>query len=92
MLTIPINLAQQYEPLLVQQDIPINQRSYYYKWLRYYLDFCNKYQFEPSEKSNFSAFNEKLRSKNQSDTQRRQAKQAIAIYYRDIVGHVKWNC
>ncbi len=74
MLTIPINLAQQYETLLVQQDIPIKQRSHYYKWLRYYLDFCDKYQFELSEKRSFSAFNEKLRSKNQSDTQRQQAK------------------
>ena len=30
MLTIPINLTQQYEMLLVQQDIPIKQRSYRY--------------------------------------------------------------
>ena len=86
MLIIPINIAQHYETLLVQQEIPINQRSYYYKWLRYYLDFCDKYQFEPTEKRNFSAFNDKLRSKNQSEAQRRQAKQAIAIYYRGIVG------
>ncbi len=33
MLVIDPNLAQKYEVLLVQQDILINQRSYFYKWL-----------------------------------------------------------
>jgi hypothetical protein len=73
MLVIDPNFAQKYETLLVQQDIPINQRSNFYKWLRYYLDFCDKYQMESSEKRNFSAFEEKLRTKNQSITQRQQA-------------------
>jgi hypothetical protein len=87
MLTIPPDLAQKYETLLIKQGVPINQRPYYYKWLRYYLDFCVKYQLEPSEKHHFSAFDEKLQSKHQSEFQRQQAKRAVAIYYRGIVGH-----
>ena len=43
-LVIALSLAQKYEALLVQEDIPINQRPYFYMWLRYYLDFCDKYQ------------------------------------------------
>ena len=84
MLTIPTSLAHKYESLLIQLNVPVNQRAYFYKWLRYYLDFCNKYQLETSDKFNFSAFNEKLRDKNQSDTQRQQAKQAISIFYKGI--------
>jgi hypothetical protein len=87
MLTIPPDLAQKYESLLIKHDIPIKQRPYYFKWLRYYLDFCDKYQLEPYENRHFSAFDEKLQSKNQSEFQRQQAKRAIAIYYRGIVGH-----
>jgi len=86
MLTLPSSLAHKYEALLIQFGVPVNQRAYYYKWLRYYLDFCDNHQLNSSDKYNFSAFNEKLRSKNQSDTQRQQAKQAIAIFYRGIGG------
>ena len=65
MLTIDSVLAKKYEILLVQEGIPINQRCYFYKWLRYYLDYCDKYQLEPSEQQNFSFFDKKLHSKNQ---------------------------
>ena len=87
MLVIDPHLAQKFETLLVLHDVPINQRSNFYKWLRYYLDFCDKYQLEPSEKLNFLAFDEKLCSKDQSEAQRQQAKRAVTIYYRGIVGH-----
>lgn len=86
MLAIPQNIATKYEKLLIQQDVPVRQRSYYFKWLRYYLDFCNKYHLEPFKKHNFLTFDEKLRVKNQSDAHRQQAKRAVAIYYKDIVG------
>ncbi|MBX3616722.1 integron integrase [Nitrosomonas sp.] len=42
---------------------------------------------ESSEKRHFPSFDEKLRSKNQSEMQRQQARQAIALYYRSIIGH-----
>jgi hypothetical protein len=87
MLAISPYLAKKYETQLVQNDIPVNLRAYYFKWLRYYLDFCDKYHLEPYEKNNFSAFDEKLHTKNQSGPQRQQAKRAIAIYYRGIGDH-----
>ncbi|MDD5461412.1 MAG: hypothetical protein PHG00_07240 [Methylococcales bacterium] len=80
-------MTQLFEALLAKQGIPINQRSYYHKWLRYYLDFCDKYHLEPSERHNLSAFDEKLHAKNQPEPQRQQAKQAIAVYYEGIVGY-----
>lgn len=87
MLAIPLYLAKKYETQLVQNDIPVNLRAYYFKWLRYYLDFCDKNHLEPNEKNNFSAFDKKLHSKNQSVPQRQQAKRAIAIFYRGIGDH-----
>ncbi|MGR8981033.1 MAG: hypothetical protein ACU84H_13205 [Gammaproteobacteria bacterium] len=69
---------------MAKQGVPGNERFYYLKWLRFYLDFCDKYRLEPFDKRNFAAFDEKLRAKNQSETQRRQARRAIAIYYRGI--------
>jgi hypothetical protein len=42
---------------------------------------------EPSEKCHFSAFDEKLQSKHQSEFQRQQTKRVVAIYYRGMVDH-----
>lgn len=49
MLVLPLDLIQKFQALLTQAGVPINQRSYYHKWLRYYLDFCHKYRLEPSK-------------------------------------------
>jgi integron integrase len=87
MLAVSPELTPLFEALLAKQGTPVNQRSFYHKWLRYYLDFYQKYNLKPAERPNFSAFEEKLRAKNQSDSQRQQAKQAIAMYYKGIVGH-----
>lgn len=32
-----------FQTLFAQAGVLINQRPYYHKWLRYYLDFCHKY-------------------------------------------------
>jgi hypothetical protein len=86
-LALPWEGTQKYQTMLAQAGVPINQRPYYHKWLRYYLDFCHKYHLKPTEKRHFSTFDEKLRSKNQSEMQRQQARKAIAIYYKGVIGH-----
>ncbi len=70
MLVLPWDLTKKFQTLLAQAGIPVNERPYYQKWLRYYLDFCHKYQLEPAEKRHFPSFDEKLRSKKQSEMQR----------------------
>jgi hypothetical protein len=42
---------------------------------------------EPTDNHHFQTFDEKLRSKNQSKMQRQQARQAIALYYKGMIGH-----
>ncbi len=42
------NLLISYNRELVYKNIPAKEQQYYVKWLRYYLDFCNKYKFNPA--------------------------------------------
>jgi hypothetical protein len=59
-------------------------RAALHKWLRFYLDFCAKYIFDPKLTASFAGFDEKLQSKGQSDAQRQQARRSLALYYRMI--------
>ena len=51
------------------------------KWLRLYLDFCQKYKFNQAYKESLAHFLNKLREKNQTDQQQEQASDAISMYY-----------
>ena len=42
---------------------------YYKKWLRYYLDFCHKYNHEFSVKKSLAHYINKLKEKSQTDQQ-----------------------
>jgi integron integrase len=88
MLPVPTSLSQTFESQLSQRNLPEQQRREFHKWLRFYLDFCTKYASDPKLTASFSGFDEKLKSKGQSDAQRKQARQSIAIYYR-IIGVIK---
>ncbi len=43
MLAIPPALQSKYAEQLISRIIPVNLQESYQKWLRYYLDFCQKY-------------------------------------------------
>jgi integron integrase len=51
------------------------------KWLRYYLDFCQKYRKPEAEEGTLASFLDKLREKKQTKAQQEQASQAITLYY-----------
>jgi len=78
---VPQDTGDLYSARLVQASIPARYRGQYRKWLRYYLDFCDKYGFRASDPKSLKPFISKLRDKNQSVQQRNQAADAIAIYY-----------
>lgn len=88
MLAVPLSLSQAFEAQLVQRNVPDQQRRDFQKWLRFYLDFCDKYDSKPELTASFAKFDEKLQSKCQSESQRQQARRAVAIYYR-MVGAIK---
>jgi hypothetical protein len=49
MLPIPPGLQAQFEEHLKKTSVPEAQRGLHKKWLRYYLDFCRKYDFLPTQ-------------------------------------------
>ena len=84
MLTVTASLSHAFESQLSLRNIPDQQRRNFHKWLRFYLDFCAKYTYDSNLTASFAEFDEKLKSKGQSDAQRQQARRSIAIYYRMI--------
>ncbi len=84
MLTVTASLSQAFEAQLGQRNVPDQQRCDFHKWFRFYLDFCAMYTLDPKLTASFAGFDEKLKSKGQSDAQRQQARRSIAIYYRTI--------
>lgn len=82
MLPVPSNLALRYDAILESQPIDARYHVHYRKWLRFYLDYCHNYDFDPDLKTSFPHFNNKLREKSQPETLRRQAHHAITLYFR----------
>nr|WP_170180156.1 site-specific integrase [Desulfoglaeba alkanexedens] len=81
MLAIPSALQLKFEGHLRNMAIPDNLHGMYQKWLRYYLDFCHKYHFQPNHLQSLHPFIAKLRDKQQSQAQQEQAVKAINLYY-----------
>ncbi len=74
-------LVSTYKAMLAQNRIADRYQHHYVKWLRYYLDFCSKYNFDASNPKSLPNFIEKLKEKNQTGTSQKQAHSAIRIYY-----------
>jgi len=68
--------------LLVGKSFPDEARASYLKWLRFYWDFCNKYQYDPYRSESLSWFLHKLVEKRQSEQQQKQAGHSITMFYR----------
>jgi hypothetical protein len=81
MLAIPSELQAQFEEHLGKRAIPKGLHGMYKKWLRYYLDFCQKYRFPPTHKQSLPRFIKKLQEKKQTNPQQEQATNAIKLYY-----------
>lgn len=88
MIPIPAHLINQYTTFIDHRSVQTSRQQYYVKWLRYYLDFCHKYNFLQDAKESLSAFVKKLREKKQSEEQRKQAHHAISLYY-EMALHLK---
>jgi hypothetical protein len=87
MSVIPPEFNHLYATRRAQKSVAVERRPHYHKWLRYYLDFCHKYGFEPTDQQSFPAFHEKRRAKNQSAFQRKQAYHAVTIYYETVISN-----
>jgi integron integrase len=63
-----------------RRGVPAGEVWDYVKWLRYYLDFCDKYRHEVLDRESVQAFLLKLASKNQSAEQQAQAARSVRLY------------
>ncbi|MBS1258347.1 MAG: Tyrosine recombinase XerC [Candidatus Scalindua arabica] len=81
MLQILQEIYNDYILLLNNRNIPKSEHHDFKKWLRYYLDFCEKYNHSHSKKESLPLFIKKLQEKHQSSNQQKQASNAIIIYY-----------
>jgi len=81
MLKISDSLKAQFYSALAEKKIPGPDQGHYLKWLRYYLDYCNKYGFNESDPRSLSGFIRKLEEKKQTKKQREQAEEAVQIYH-----------
>jgi len=85
MLTIPSALQSKYEQLLRNKAIPNNLFGLYKKWLRYYLDFCQKYHLSDIDKNSLPHFINKLKEKSQTKEQLEQVDLAITPHYETLL-------
>lgn len=79
---LPADLTQKFNDLLVGKSFPDEARASYLKWLRFYWDFCNKYQYDPYCSESLPWFLHKLVEKRQSEQQQKQAGHSITMFYR----------
>ena len=91
MLPIPSALQEQFEEYLRNKAIPNSLQGAYKKWLRYYLDFCRKYNFSPTHKESLPHFIRKLQEKKQTKVQQDQAVMTVTLYYEILESKVLPN-
>ena len=60
MIVIPPDLLARFESTLTKKSVPNQLRNYYKKWLRFYLDFCQKNKQPISAKESLKHFIKKL--------------------------------
>lgn len=66
MLPISPELQAQFGEHLAKRLVPNGLHGVYKKWLRYYLDFCQKYHFSPAHTQSLTRFIQKLQEKRQT--------------------------
>ena len=81
MLNLPSALRTAFETCLRNAAIPKPAQAAYTKWLRYYLDFCQKYHVPHAQQESLPRFLDKLQEKKQTQAQQQQASHAVSLYY-----------
>src|SRR5436309_430359 len=81
MIAIPPAIAEQFEQFLTRRALPLTVRLVYAKWLRFYWDFCHKYQHDSFHSDSLPLFLRKLQAKHQSEPHQKQAQHAVSLFY-----------
>jgi hypothetical protein len=81
MLHLPSALRTEFDACLRNAAIPKPAHAAYTKWVRYYLDFCQKYHVPHAQQESLPRFLHKLQEKKQTQAQQQQASHAVSLYY-----------
>jgi len=77
---IPPESETKFKAAMNEGELRQNLQGHYLKWLRYYLDFYEKYGFDAYDSRSAPDFIQKLKDKNQSSFQQGQARDAIQLF------------
>ena len=80
-MNITQEINDKFNLILVDHGLPTKEHNNFKKWLRFYLDFCKKYNFSESKHGSLPMFIKKLQEKRQTPDQQRQSSHAISLYY-----------
>lgn len=78
---IPDDILAQFDAVLNKRAVPVTRHADYRKWLMYYLDFKSKYSLPDSRSEHVRLLIEKLKKKNQSPEQQKQAAHAVSLFF-----------
>ena len=67
MIQLPVQVASAYRMYLGNRGVNNKLLPDYLKWLRFFLDFCEKYEVEGDESERLRLFINKLKNKGQSE-------------------------
>ena len=81
MIALPSEIFDPFDQLLRSKLLQSNVRFVYTKWLRFYWDFCQKYQHNPLYANSLPLFLKKLQEKQQSAQQQQEAHLAVSLFY-----------
>ena len=78
---LPQHIKTSYAKVMTENDVPVYNQNFYFKWLCFYFDFCKKYHHDLDHPDSLQPFISKLREKNQSRPKQKQAYHAVRLYY-----------
>ena len=81
MLPITTALRTRFEKQLAANGVQENARAFYRKWLRFYLDYCRKYEVPADRHESLPLFLQKLQEKKLIPWQQKQASHAVSLYF-----------
>ena len=87
---IPSHMKVLYDAHLKNKAITESAHFHYLKWLQYYFYFCGKHHFNQLKKENAVHFIQKLKGKNQTAQQQKQAYHAVSLFY-EVVGPISFE-
>ena len=80
MLDLPEGLERAYSGVLDRQNVPQGHKVHFLRWLRYFLDFCQKHQVPENGVESLEPFLLRLAAKGQASFQVAQARQAVMLF------------